>query len=119
MPALTLMMSFIIIVSIVGHCNGQLQVGFYKGKCQSADVENVVFQVVKSSFNKDPTITAALLRMHFHDCFVNVREYIYMYISIVNVYLLFCKCMNIVGLRCIDSGRRKQRRENGILQCRC
>lgn len=58
-----------------GHCYGQLRVGFYKGiKCGQKDVEGVVREVVKSwRFTKDKTIAAALLRMQFHDCFVNVR----------------------------------------------
>ncbi|XP_009593086.1 peroxidase 60 [Nicotiana tomentosiformis] len=55
------------------HCYGQLRVGFYKGiKCGQKDVEGVVREVVKSwRFTKDKTIAAALLRMQFHDCFVN------------------------------------------------
>ncbi|KAL3828577.1 hypothetical protein ACJIZ3_017379 [Penstemon smallii] len=48
-----------------------LEVGFYRGKCRSADVEAVVSGVIKEWYKKDPTITAALLRMQFHDCFVN------------------------------------------------
>lgn len=50
-----------------------LQVGFYTGKCRSADVEAVVGGVVRAWFyNKDTTIAAALLRLQFHDCFVDV-----------------------------------------------
>ncbi|KAK7290686.1 hypothetical protein RIF29_05282 [Crotalaria pallida] len=45
-----------------------LQVGFYKSSCPKA--ESIVQQVVQKRFNSDKSITAALLRMHFHDCFV-------------------------------------------------
>uniref|UniRef100_A0A7N0RFR9 Peroxidase n=1 Tax=Kalanchoe fedtschenkoi TaxID=63787 RepID=A0A7N0RFR9_KALFE len=48
-----------------------LTTGFYKGKCGSLDVEAIVAQVMSAQFAKDPTIVPALLRMHFHDCFVN------------------------------------------------
>lgn len=52
-----------------------LQVGFYAGKCRSADVEAVVGGVVRAWFyNEDSTIAAALLRLQFHDCFVNVSS---------------------------------------------
>ncbi|KAF8412506.1 hypothetical protein HHK36_000474 [Tetracentron sinense] len=48
-----------------------LQVGFYKGKCKFEDVESIVAGVVTARFINDQTIAAALLRMQFHDCFVN------------------------------------------------
>ncbi|KAK4440598.1 Peroxidase 60 [Sesamum alatum] len=71
--------AIIILLSLVfatlsGQCRGgdvPLQVGFYKGKCWTADVEAVVGSVVLAQFMKDRTIAAALLRMQFHDCFVN------------------------------------------------
>ncbi|XP_061361016.1 peroxidase 44-like [Gastrolobium bilobum] len=45
-----------------------LRIGFYSSSCPSA--EAIVREVVQRRFNKDKTIAAALLRMHFHDCFV-------------------------------------------------
>ncbi|KAK6944537.1 hem peroxidase, partial [Dillenia turbinata] len=46
----------------------QLRVGFYSSSCPKA--ESIIKQVVQSRFQSDHSITAALLRMHFHDCFV-------------------------------------------------
>ncbi|KAL9233756.1 hypothetical protein vseg_008712 [Gypsophila vaccaria] len=46
----------------------QLQVGFYKKICPSA--ETVVKQQVTKAFKSDNGIAPGLLRMHFHDCFV-------------------------------------------------
>jgi len=62
----------LILMSLTGECFGALQVGFYKGKCKSSDVEEIVFSVVRARFLKDRSIAAALIRMHFHDCFVHV-----------------------------------------------
>ncbi|XP_020219803.1 peroxidase 44 [Cajanus cajan] len=45
-----------------------LRVGFYSSSCPRA--EEIVRQVVQRNFNQDRTVTGALLRMHFHDCFV-------------------------------------------------
>ncbi|XP_027069855.1 peroxidase 60-like [Coffea arabica] len=70
--AVTLAMG-LVFVGLLGQCYGAsspLQVGFYKGKCKGVDVEAIVGSVVRTWFFKDPTITAALLRMQFHDCFV-------------------------------------------------
>ncbi|XP_020208138.1 peroxidase 44 [Cajanus cajan] len=46
----------------------ELRVGFYSSTCPSA--ETIVRDVVQKRFNQDKSIAAALLRMHFHDCFV-------------------------------------------------
>ncbi|KAJ1412296.1 Secretory peroxidase [Sesbania bispinosa] len=46
----------------------QLKTGFYSSSCPTA--EATVRSTVESYFNKDPTIAPGLLRLHFHDCFV-------------------------------------------------
>ncbi|XP_054799380.1 peroxidase 57-like [Prosopis cineraria] len=57
-----------VLVLVLPVALAQLKVGFYKSSCPKA--ESIVKQVVQKRFNSDRTITAALLRMHFHDCFV-------------------------------------------------
>lgn len=47
---------------------GQLNRRFYSSSCPNA--EATVRSTVESYFNKDPTIAPGLLRLHFHDCFV-------------------------------------------------
>lgn len=79
-----------------------LQVGFYNSTCPNA--ESIVQQVVQNRLRTDPSITAALLRMHFHDCFVRVSvavrvRYAFLYIDkiilIVSYLSLVCRraCM--------------------------
>ncbi|KAL3535862.1 hypothetical protein ACH5RR_004323 [Cinchona calisaya] len=46
----------------------QLKTGFYSSSCQNA--ETIVRSTVETNYNKDPTVAAGLLRLHFHDCFV-------------------------------------------------
>lgn len=47
---------------------GALQVGFYDTSCSSA--ESIVRSAVQSAASADRTITASIIRLHFHDCFV-------------------------------------------------
>ena len=49
-----------------------LKVGFYTSVCPGKDVEGTIRSAVQAKFNKDKTITPGLLRMFFHDCFVQV-----------------------------------------------
>lgn len=44
------------------------KVGFYATSCPRA--ESIVQATVKSHFQLDPKVAPGLLRMHFHDCFV-------------------------------------------------
>ncbi|XP_059428981.1 peroxidase 60-like [Corylus avellana] len=69
--ALALALMIIFVSFTGGECYGELQMGFYRGKCGFLDVETIVASVVKAKFFGDPTIAAALIRMQFHDCFVN------------------------------------------------
>ncbi|GLT39892.1 hypothetical protein SLA2020_140590 [Shorea laevis] len=70
--ALVIAFSFVfILANFAGLCLCALQEGFYRGKCGVADVELIVAGVVTTRFFMDPTIVAALLRLQFHDCFVN------------------------------------------------
>ncbi|XP_076958778.1 peroxidase 25-like [Bidens hawaiensis] len=47
---------------------GGLKSGFYSSTCPKA--EATVRSTVEAHFKNDPTVAAGLLRLHFHDCFV-------------------------------------------------
>ncbi|GAB4859467.1 hypothetical protein Ancab_040404 [Ancistrocladus abbreviatus] len=54
---------------IIGAANGKgLKMGFYKKTCPKA--ENIVKSVTEQTISRTPSLAPALLRMHFHDCFV-------------------------------------------------
>ncbi|KAF6984002.1 hypothetical protein CFC21_002069 [Triticum aestivum] len=46
-----------------------LRAGYYNQTCNRA--ESIVFEEVQKAWNADRSMPAALLRLHFHDCFVN------------------------------------------------
>ncbi|AES80946.1 peroxidase family protein [Medicago truncatula] len=50
-----------------------LQLGLYAFSCQKAEL--IVPQVVQKRFNRDKSVIAALICMHFHDCFVKGLGY--------------------------------------------
>ncbi|KAJ8618852.1 hypothetical protein MRB53_015038 [Persea americana] len=57
-----------LVFSLLGPAMGQLIVGFYSSTCPNA--EEIVSSVVQEAVHEDPTMAAALLRLHYHDCFV-------------------------------------------------
>ncbi|KAM4133164.1 hypothetical protein ACJW30_01G307700 [Castanea mollissima] len=59
---------FVVILVMSSCVQGQLKAGFYSSLCPRA--EAIVRSTVEAHSNKDPTILAGLLRLHFHDCFV-------------------------------------------------
>ncbi|PSR92491.1 Peroxidase [Actinidia chinensis var. chinensis] len=46
-----------------------LEIGIYRDSCPEA--EAVIFAWVQRAISDDPRMAASLLRLHFHDCFVN------------------------------------------------
>lgn len=67
-PLLSLALAFIFL--FLAKSSDALQVGFYNKTCP--DVEKIVRKTVIAFYKNDSTITAPLLRLHFHDCFVEV-----------------------------------------------
>ncbi|PON70877.1 Peroxidase [Trema orientale] len=65
----------LVLLSFACQSYGNLQYGFYKDKCtvrhKDDIVEKIVAQEVSKAYRKDNSIVAALLRLQFHDCFVN------------------------------------------------
>ncbi|KAJ4954365.1 hypothetical protein NE237_011148 [Protea cynaroides] len=52
-----------------GDSGGSLQVDVYQSSCP--DAEAIIFSWVTRAVSDDPRMAASLLRLHFHDCFVN------------------------------------------------
>ncbi|XVE82293.1 hypothetical protein DITRI_Ditri15bG0136800 [Diplodiscus trichospermus] len=46
-----------------------LQINFYESSCPEA--EAIIFSWVENAISQDSRMAASLLRLHFHDCFVN------------------------------------------------
>ncbi|KAI7730363.1 hypothetical protein M8C21_018574 [Ambrosia artemisiifolia] len=68
MKIVLLAMIILFDILIVVNSEGQLKVGFYNQVCPNA--ESVVTNIVRDAAKSDHRMAAALLRLHFHDCFV-------------------------------------------------
>lgn len=69
---------FIVMVTISSPVSAQLSVSFYANTCPS--VFDTVRTAVRSAINREARMGASLLRMFFHDCFVNVSFYVLWYL---------------------------------------
>ncbi|KAJ1404344.1 Secretory peroxidase [Sesbania bispinosa] len=58
----------ICLIALIGSTQAQLQLGFYAKSCPKA--EQIVLKYVFEHIPNVPSMAAALIRMHFHDCFV-------------------------------------------------
>ncbi|ESQ40600.1 hypothetical protein EUTSA_v10013916mg [Eutrema salsugineum] len=63
--------SLLVIVSSIlfGTSSAQLNATFYSGTCPNASA--IVRSTIQQALQSDPRIGASLIRLHFHDCFVN------------------------------------------------
>ncbi|KAK6784865.1 hypothetical protein RDI58_018320 [Solanum bulbocastanum] len=57
-----------ILLGIASSSHGQLQLNFYAKSCPQA--EKIIQDYVQKQIPNAPSLAAALLRLHFHDCFV-------------------------------------------------
>ncbi|KAL2961884.1 hypothetical protein AAZX31_17G111200 [Glycine max] len=65
-------LGYLIILVMTSAVQAQLKTGFYSTPCPNA--EAIVGSTVVSHFSQDLTIAPGLLRLHFHDCFVQARQ---------------------------------------------
>jgi peroxidase len=56
----------------VGDIGVLLQFGVYQESCPEA--EPIILSWVQSAISEEPRMAASLLRLHFHDCFVNASQ---------------------------------------------
>ena len=59
-----------VVVMLLTLSDAQLDNSFYKDTCPR--VHSIVREVVRNVSKSDPRILASLIRLHFHDCFVQV-----------------------------------------------
>lgn len=58
------------VLLLIGVSNAQLSSNFYGTTCPN--LLTTIRTAVNSAVTSDPRMGASLLRLHFHDCFVNV-----------------------------------------------
>lgn len=77
MSSLRFLVQLIVLGFAFNLADGQgLKVGFYQKTCP--DLESKVKEVVDQVISVASSLAAPLLRMHFHDCFIRVRNFLFL-----------------------------------------
>lgn len=87
-------------LALLLHTALSLEIHFYRTSCPQAEL--VVNSIVKQHFEKDPSVPAGLLRLHFHDCIIRVRFLQIVAVSIffqVNFSCIFPQCYSLICAR--------------------
>ena len=66
-----LVVATIFLTLMLHESNAQLNSTFYANTCPN--VSSIVSNVIQQALQSDSRIGASLIRLHFHDCFVNVN----------------------------------------------
>nr|GEU49422.1 peroxidase superfamily protein [Tanacetum cinerariifolium] len=90
-----------VVLAILGSVRGDLKMGFYSSSCPNA--EKIVQDYVNQRIPKVPFLAAALIRLHFHDCFVR------------NFYKEFALSMEKMGRIAVKTGSAGEIRRNCAL----
>lgn len=69
--------------------HGQLSSNFYATSCPN--LHSIVQSGMARAVSRDPRMGASILRLFFHDCFVNVR-----YQSLVQLFFIIVLCMRTI-----------------------
>lgn len=77
-------LAFVLLVFPLSSPVSALSSNYYDQTCPQ--LEHAVTNAVKKAMINDKTVPAALLRMHFHDCFVRVTNLVYFRNIQLNVY---------------------------------
>lgn len=67
-----LVIAIVGLLGLVGSANADLKMGFYTKSCPNA--EKIVQDYVNKHIPNVPSLAAALIRLHFHDCFLRVSN---------------------------------------------
>lgn len=91
----------LVFVLLVGVNAQALKVGFYKKTCPHA--ESIILEEMKKVLLVAPSLAGPLLRLHFHDCFVNVCHYKSHYFTwhFLATYILNIRLL-CAGMWCLD-----------------
>ncbi|KAF9597381.1 hypothetical protein IFM89_017727 [Coptis chinensis] len=69
MSSSNILIVLVIFISLFGMSNAQLNSTFYANSCPN--ISRIVRGVIQEALRSDPRIGASLIRLHFHDCFVD------------------------------------------------
>ena len=86
--------AILVLLGFLGSTQAQLQLGFYSKNCPKA--EKIIQDFVNQHIHNAPSLAAAFIRMHFHDCFIRVCVNSFMFSYELFSTLLFLAYSSLV-----------------------
>lgn len=80
---------FFVLSLLSSSTNAQLSTNFYDKTCPN--LQTIVRNSMEQAINGEPRLGASILRLFFHDCFVNVRTHFL--VSLILPYTYICNKM--------------------------
>lgn len=93
LPRLSYVLILVLFSLVAAAASGSLSFNFYAASCPT--VEFVVANTVRSASSSDPTIPGKLLRLVFHDCFVEVSAF---FTQMENLDMPLKELVKVVGV---------------------
>jgi len=81
-PSITIGFVVTTLVLLATVCDAQLSSKFYDSTCPNA--LSTIRTVIRTAVSKERRMAASLIRLHFHDCFVQVYKPISLSLSVNN-----------------------------------
>lgn len=95
LPQTSFFLAIFLLLLMLSMSKASLDVHYYYQTCPQA--EKIISETVYHASMNDPKVSARILRMFFHDCFIRVRINFVSYLFNLNLFIFYVCCFILNG----------------------